>query len=445
MMLPVEAEEGLIANLISTPENLDKVAGLKSEHFSKGYCASIFDAMKELDNLNVEINFATVLAQANKGDRQVNKLWLAELLENQTTFINPKYFMEIILDAYQRRVLGTHLEKVARIASQVPDMSNEDLIARAQEGLDKITKEDSQVGLQGLEEMLPEAEQRMEENMLRAKEGGVVGVPTGFRELDLLTGGWQDGDYIILAARPGMGKSAFALDLAKAACCNRHKVAFFSLEMPKWQLLNRLWAAASKVNAESFRTGDLTEEEKDRLPEGLKLMSETLSPGGESHLFIDDHSPMDILKMKMRAKNLKKQEGLDLIIVDYLQIMASVEKKDNRELEVSSISKGLRELAKELELPVIALAQVSRGLESRPDKRPRLSDLRESGSIENDGHLIMFLHRESVYAKIPEDKTSAELHIKKNRHGKSPVCIDLLFYEEFATFRSASNTEGVGV
>ena len=264
--------------------------------------------------------------------------------------------------------------------------------------------------------------------------GQVTGIPSGFSDLDKITAGFQPSDLIILAARPAMGKTAIALNFAVYAALRHQKtVAFFSLEMSNSQLMQRMLATAAKIESNKFRDGKMTSDELSRLyPEAAAFQTDRLS--------LDDSPGISIIDLASRCRKLKREKGaLDLIIVDYLQLMSagSLGGKggQNREREISIISMGLKALAKELSCPVIALSQLNRGLEQRPDKRPRPSDLRESGSIEQDADLILFVYRDEVYNKESPDKGIAEIIIGKNRHGSIDT-VKLAFQSNFTSFHN---------
>jgi len=273
--------------------------------------------------------------------------------------------------------------------------------------------------------------------MLSQNSSAITGVPTGFSDLDEKTAGFQKGDLIIVAARPSMGKTAFTLNLAQhAAISARKAVAFFSLEMSKESLVQRMLTSEARVDAGRVRTGRLRDDDYPRLAQAAGLLN-------TAPVYIDDTPAISILEMRAKARRLKADRpDLAMIIVDYLQLMQSGSKSENRQQEVAEISRGLKALAKELELPVIALSQLSRAVESRPDKRPMMSDLRESGSIEQDADVIMFLFRpEYYYGPVDKDGNSlegrAEVIIGKQRNGATGT-VPLIFHKEFTRFENFS-------
>ena len=276
-------------------------------------------------------------------------------------------------------------------------------------------------------EVIPELVQKIEE--ITNKDDAITGIPTGFFEIDRMTSGLQPSDLIILAARPSMGKTAFSLSIAYNVGLKEGKtVAFFSLEMSKEQLITRLIAQDSQIPLHKIRDGYLR-------PDELKRVVESANRLAQSSIYIDDTAGISILEMRAKARRLKSERGLDLIIVDYLQLMRGIRRTESRQQEVSEISRSLKALAKELNVPVIALSQLSRQVEHRADKRPQLSDLRESGSIEQDADIVMFIHRPEVYKKNPEPEEQgiAEIIIAKQRNGPTGT-VKLSFIKELPRF-----------
>jgi replicative DNA helicase len=257
----------------------------------------------------------------------------------------------------------------------------------------------------------------------------VTGVTTGFNDLDTLTGGMQPSDLVIIAARPAMGKTAFVLNLATNAALSGKKVAIFTLEMSKEQLMARVLSSVARVDSSRLRKGDLSDEEQDRLMEGARRIYEY-----KTHLGIDETPGISLMELRSRCRRYHKENGLDMIVIDYLQLMTmGADRPDSREREISEISMGLKNLAKELKVPVIALAQLNRGPDSRPDKRPKLSDLRESGSMEQDADMIMFIYRDEYYNPASELTGIAEILIAKNRHGSTKT-VKLAYQPNYVSF-----------
>jgi replicative DNA helicase len=276
--------------------------------------------------------------------------------------------------------------------------------------------------------MGPEATQLL--TRLYEEREMITGIPTGFTDLDRMTSGFQKGDLVILAARPSMGKTAMVLNIAEYVAVKKGlPVGIFSLEMSKQQLLMRFLCAESMVDAHKVRTGYLSKDDFRQLIDALALVT-------KAPLYIDDSSSLTIMEMRAKSRRLKAEHGLSLIIVDYLQLMSSYGRIDNRVQEISQISRGLKALAKELEVPVIALSQLSRAPEQRQgDHRPQLSDLRESGSIEQDADVVMFIYREEVYKKEEGNEGKADIIIGKQRNG--PIgTVNLAFLKQFTKFEN---------
>ena len=262
------------------------------------------------------------------------------------------------------------------------------------------------------------------------QKGEITGVTTGFTDLDYATAGLQPSDLVLVAARPSMGKTAFALNIAlNAALKGQKTVAVFSLEMSKEQLVNRLFAMESKVNSQNLRTGKLSDKEWDQLMEGAIAV-------GKSKLVIDDTGSISVSELRSKCRKYKLEHGLDMIMIDYLQLMTGSGKTDSRQQEVSEISRSLKALARELNVPVVALSQLSRKVEERPDKRPMMSDLRESGAIEQDADVIMFIYRDDYYTKEKCEKPGvAEIIIAKQRNG--PVgTVELAWLADYTQFKN---------
>ena len=266
------------------------------------------------------------------------------------------------------------------------------------------------------------------------QKGNVTGIPTGFTDLDYRLSGLQRSDLILLAARPSMGKTALVLNLADYICFRKnYSVAIFSLEMSKEQLMNRLFAMEARINSQSLRNGDLTDNEWSQLVETVGMV-------GNSRMIIDDTPGISISELRSKCRKYKLEYGLDLVMIDYLQLMTSNGKSESRQQEVSEISRSLKALAREIEAPVIALSQLSRACESRPDHRPMLSDLRDSGAIEQDADVVMFLYRDDYYNKDSPDKNIAELIVAKQRNG--PIgTVNLVWLPDFTKFVNMSREE----
>ena len=263
-------------------------------------------------------------------------------------------------------------------------------------------------------------------------QGGLTGIATGFKDLDELTSGLQKSDLVLVAARPSMGKTAFTLNIAAYAALHESSVAFFSLEMSKEQLVQRMLCSEGGIDSQRLRTGKLEDEEWERLIHTADKLS-------KAKIYIDDTPGITVMELRSKARRLKAEHGLDLVIIDYLQLMQGRVSRggDNRQQEISEISRSLKALARELNVPVVALSQLSRGVESRQVKKPMLSDLRESGSLEQDADIVMFLYREDYYDQDTENKNITEVIIAKHRNGAIGT-VSLFFQKEFTKFRDLS-------
>ena len=311
----------------------------------------------------------------------------------------------------------------------------EALLDEAEQKIFQIAQTHDRKGFVWIKELLWPAMEQIE--LLSQNSSPITGVPTGFADLDQMTAGFQKGDLIIVAARPSMGKTAFTLNVAQHAAIGAQKaVAFFSLEMSKEALVQRMLTSEARVDASRVRTGRLRDDDYPRLAQAAGLLN-------TAPVYIDDTAAISILEMRAKARRLKADRAdLALVVVDYLQLMSTGTRMENRQQEVSEISRGLKALAKELDVPVVALSQLSRAVESRPDKRPMMSDLRESGAIEQDADLIMFLFRPEYYfGPIDKDGNNvegrAEVIIGKQRNGATGT-VPLMFHKEFTRFESFS-------
>lgn len=363
-------------------------------------------AVGELDGLRHFLPYASHPENVESWLREVKKYWELRLLVEKCSDLAGR----------GRKIAGANIEQFLSEAEQV---------------FMQLSEARSSGGLRPASEIVREA--MLELEALLQTPGNVTGIPSGFTDLDKHTAGWQKSNLIVLAARPAMGKTALALNFATfAAIHNKKRVAFFSLEMGRVELMQRILATASRIHSQRFRDGKMSPDELHRLyPEARNLQTD--------NLMIDDTSGLSIGELTSRCRKIKREKGnLDLVIIDYLQLMtagAHMAKQTSREREVAIISSGLKGLAKELACPVIALAQVNRALEARPDKRPKVSDLRESGSIEADADIIMTVYRDEVYNKDSPEKGIAEVIIGKNRHGATDT-VKLAFQSEFTSFHN---------
>jgi replicative DNA helicase len=353
--------------------------------------------------------------------------YLSGLLEGIPYLTNIQNYIEIVRDkSLLRQMINSGSKMIAECFDQAE--SADAILDQAEQALFNLSEHRTKSGFVAVRDM-QEDTQKLLTKLYEDKEL-ITGVPTGFTDLDRMTSGFQPGDLVILAARPSMGKTALALNVAEYVALKKAlPVGIFSLEMSKQQLLMRFLCAESLVDAHKVRTGYIGKDDFRQLIDALALV--TRAP-----LYIDDSSSLTIMEMRAKARRLKAEHGLSLLIVDYLQLMSGYGRVENRVQEISGISRGLKALAKELEVPVIALSQLSRAPEQRQgDHRPQLSDLRESGSIEQDADVVLFIYREEVYKRDEENEGRAELIISKQRNGPIGL-IKLAFLKQYTKFEN---------
>jgi replicative DNA helicase len=427
----VDAEKSLLGAVLVNNENYYRLIELlRPEDLYLDSHRIILRHMIALVERSRAIDLVTLqeeLVRASQLESAGGIGYLASLLDGIPHLINIEHYIEIIRE---KSLLRQMVNATNRIMSECFDQAvpAEEILDRAEKALFDLSEKRIKVGFVAVREM-EAATTRLLEKLYNEREM-ITGVATGFVDLDRMTSGLQSGDLAILAARPSMGKTALVLNIAEhVALKNGGKVGIFSLEMSKEQLLMRFLCAESMVDAHKVRTGYIGRDDFTKLIEALGAV--TRAP-----LFIDDSSTLTVMEMRAKARRLKAEHGLDLIIVDYLQLMSGYGKVENRVQEISGISRGLKALAKELEVPVIALSQLSRAPEQRQgDHRPQLSDLRESGSIEQDADVVMFIYREEVYKADDENIGKAELIIAKQRNGPTGI-VKLAFLRQFTKFEN---------
>lgn len=433
-----EAEMAVLGAMMLDKEAANKVIQLLSpESFYRESHRIIFQAMLSLADRNQPIDIITL----NDELRRLEKLaeiggshYLSELNLRTPTAANVEHHARIVFEkALKRRMIAAATEIITNCYSDASDAFEE--VDHAEQKIFEIAE--SKTGgrsYQPLKRLTHDTIEMLETISSRfADGGGLVGVPTGLVKLDALTSGFQRSDLIILAARPSMGKTALAMSIARNAAVDYKKaVAFFSLEMSSVQLVLRLISAEAKVDQQRLRTGDLKQEHWQQIVSTIHRLT-------EAPLYIDDTPALGIMELRSRARLMKREHNIEMIVIDYLQLMHAP-KAESREREISMISRGLKQLAKELDIPIVALSQLNRSVESRGDKRPMLSDLRESGSIEQDADVVMFVHRPEYYGimmdedQMPTEGT-AEVIIGKQRNGPTGIA-KLAFIKEFTRFEN---------
>ena len=408
---------------------------LRAESFYLEGHQLIYKAMLRLFERSQPVDLLTVTEELKKsGDLEMagGPAYLVELTNRVASAANIEYHARIIAQKYIQRELISVSTKIIKDAFEdTTDVFQ--LLDDAEQGLFSIAQQNMSRGYDSMSSLAVKVRKQLDE--LRNREDGLTGVPTGFTDLDRLTSGWQPSDLVILAARPGMGKTSFVLSLAKNAAAEFEKgVAIFSLEMSSVQLAQRLISMEAEISGSKMRNGQLEDYEMQQLNSALERIS-------EAPIFIDDTPGINIFELRAKCRRLKMQHDISLVVIDYLQLMSGggENQKGNREQEISAISRALKGLAKELEVPVIALSQLSRAVEVRGGtKRPQLSDLRESGAIEQDADIVSFIYRPEYYQILEDEegqslKGVAEIIIAKNRHGALKT-IKLKFIDEFARF-----------
>lgn len=428
----LESEMALLGAIMIRPENIHEIIDIVSvDSFYADKHKIIYKAMLELLSRGQPIDLLSMsskLEETKTLEMIGGRSYLAEMIQNVPTATNATHYAHIVQKKYMLRRLIEAAEKIHDLGfDEVSDI--DETLDKAEKKVYEVTNNAGNHKFVELKSTLGEAWDRIEK--LHESTGDLRGVPSGFTALDNMLSGFQKSDLIILAARPSMGKTALALDIARQAATKHNvPVGIFSLEMSSAQLVDRMLAAESKVNSWRLRTGKLSRDEDfGRIRDALDKLS-------SAPIYIDDQPGNNILKMRAVARRLKSEKGLGLIIVDYLQLIIPTNNRnsDNVVQQVTEISRSLKQLARELEVPVIALSQLSRAVEQRGgDGRPKLSDLRDSGSIEQDADVVMFIHREDKYKENTERQNIAQIHIDKHRNG--PVgSIELFFDGERTTF-----------
>ncbi|MBP2651585.1 MAG: replicative helicase [Firmicutes bacterium] len=429
----VEAEQSVLGSMLIEREAIAKVAELlRPQDFYREAHRLIYQAMLTLADKNEGIDLITVteyLRREEKLEAVGGISYITSLANSVPTAANVSFHAKII----EEKAL---LRQLINAATQIAGMGYEanDEVVSILDQAEKIIFEVSGRKITGdftpVKTIILDAFGRIEQ--LYATKGGITGLSTGFKDLDRLTAGLQPSDLILIAARPSMGKTAFVLNIAQnCAVKDKMPVAFFSLEMSKEQLVQRMLCAEAPIDAQRLRIGDLKDDDWKR----LVVAAERLS---SAPVFIDDTAGISVAEMRAKCRRLKAEHGLKLVVIDYLQLMQGSgfsSHNENRQQEISEISRSLKSLARELNVPVIALSQLSRGVESRQSKKPMLSDLRESGSLEQDADIVAFLYREDYYNPETEQKNLTEVIIAKHRNG--PVDTVLLhFQKEYTKFRN---------
>ncbi len=423
-----EAEIGVIGCVLVNANSVASSAEIiKPDDFYFGANREIYSVVMSLFNENVPIDIVTVsdrLAQADKLDAVGGITYLTAAVTSVATTENVIYHCKIIKEKSVLRRLIKSAHAISELAYD-GDGEVERILERSEQLIFDVSATREQSDIVPVSEVLMQTYQHMVENSQR--EGNLTGESTGFSYLDKATGGLHGGELILIAARPAMGKSSLAVNIAEhIAIKNGKTVAVFNLEMPKEQLVRRILCSQAMVDSKKMLAGDFTGDDWQRVCRVLDKID-------ASPLYIDDSATVTVSEIRAKCRRLKQTKGLSLIVIDYLQLMQSGSRTESRQQEVAEISRSLKILAKELDVPVIALSQLSRAVETRKDRRPMLSDIRESGSIEQDCDIVMFLYRDEYYNPDTEDKNMAECIIAKHRNGK-PDTIKLGWQGQYTKF-----------
>ena len=433
----LEAEQSVVGAMLMDKDAIMTAAEIVSrEDFYQTAYGILFEAMVELFNEGKPVDLITLQARLKEKDvpPEITSLEFArDLLTAVPTSANVKYYAEIVMEKSMLRKLIKLNEEIENMCYLGRD-SLEAVLETTEKRVFELVQKRNTGDYVPIKQVVLNALDKIEKSS--KTKGTVTGIPTGFIDLDYKTSGLQPSDLILVAARPSMGKTAFVLNIAQHVAFRSNKtVAIFSLEMSKEQLVNRLFSLESQVDAQLLRTGNLKDSDWEKLIEGAGVI-------GKSKMIIDDTPGISISELRSKCRKFKLEQGLDLIIIDYLQLMTGRVggRAESRQQEISDISRSLKGLARELNVPVIALSQLSRAVEQRPDHRPMMSDLRESGAIEQDADVVMFIYRDDYYNKDTDMKNIAEIIIAKQRNG--PIgTVNLAWLPNYTKFANATRKQ----
>ncbi len=425
----IDAEQAVLGACLLDQEALYKVMAIvEPADFYRASHQTIFRAIIRVSERGGPVDLLTVVDELDR-EGELEKVggagYIATLTNMVPATVNADWYAHIVREK-------AILRQVIAIANRLAEMgyeeaeSSEELVAQAEQQLLEITGRRSDRAFVAVREVLLQAFAQLERF---SGQEGLAGVPTGYADLDRMTAGLQPGDLVLLAARPSMGKTSLALGIAQHVACKMNMpVGIFSMEMPREQLVKRLLCAEAMIDSRKLRTGPLTEEDWQRLTRTAGYLA-------RAPLFIDDTPSLTVRELRVKAKRLQAEHGLGLLVIDYLQLMQATRRAENRQQEMTEISRSLKALAKELNVPIVALSQLSRAVEQRHDKRPIMSDLRESGALEQDADVIIFIYRDEYYYPDTENRGVAEIIVAKQRNG--PVgTVELGFLKEYARFVS---------
>lgn len=430
-----EAESSVIASMIIDSDAVIKVMDILTEDdFYDLRYKNYFKAIRKLFNEKSPIDPLTVTEELARmyGPTDYGSLdYVGNMISRGTVTSNVTYYSNLVKEkSILRELINTNDEVSKKCYTN--DGSLEEILSFAEKKVFDVVSKHSGGEMEDINQIVLKTLKSIKD--ASKNSGGLTGVPTGFIDLDEMTSGMHGGELILLAARPAMGKSALALNIASYCAINRGiTTAVFSLEMPKVQLVKRIMSSVSKVSAGEINTGAIEPDAWGELMEGARKIA-------ESGLVLDDTSGVTLMDLRSKCRKLKLEKNLGLIIIDYLQLMTGEKNAESRQNEIAGISRGLKVLARELDVPILALSQLSRGVESRTDKRPMLSDLRESGAIEQDADVVLFIYRDDYYNKESKEKGIAEVIISKQRSGPTGV-VKLVWQPDYTRFRNISHEQ----
>lgn len=430
----VEAEESVLGSILLNPDSLFEVASfLKTDDFFIVRNGWVWDAIMRLHHRDEQIDNITVaeeLRQQGRLDDVGGVAYITYLINHTPSSIYTETYGRIVERAAIRRRMLESASEIAKLAHEEAE-DIDDVIDKAEASLFRVTEQRQRKEIVAMDEAIADYFDRIE--YLYSQDEQALGVPTGFKDLDQLLGGLQKSDLLIFAGRPGMGKTAWMLSVALNAARAKQRIAIFSLEMGVEQIVQRLVSSETGISSQDLRLGQLEDREWGLFVEA----TDKLAP---LKIFMDDSPALSPLQLRTKCRRLYSEHGLDLVIIDYLQLMhGGAGSSENRVQEISFISRQLKQLARELNVPVLAAAQLSRAVEQRTDKRPQLSDLRESGSIEQDADIVMFIYRDEVYNENTEVPNQADIIVAKHRNGPTGV-ISLYFRKELTQFADLAKT-----
>jgi len=429
----IESEIAVLGCILINPKAFPKACNyINKNSFYKKIHSIIFLAMQELDESEETIDNVTLiekLKQKKQLDMVGGAYFITGLSSEAPTAANVEYYAKIVKE---KAVLRKIIETAVQMSNTAydPGKNSTEILDKAESLLFETSKDSKKSNFQDLEGMI----HNVLDTWANRKGDSHTGIPSGFIDLDDKLSGFQKSDLIILAARPSMGKTALALNLARnAAVKYNHKIGIFSLEMSMQQLAERLLTSEARVDSHLVRTGKLAKKDWQKIPDAAdKLVG--------ANIFIDDSAGLSIMELRAKARQLVSEKNIEILFIDYIQLLSAGKRFESRQQEISYISRSLKALAKELDIPIVALSQLSRAPESRTDHRPVMSDLRESGAIEQDADVVLFIFRKFVYSKEPEDKGLGEIIISKHRNGPTGL-VNVTFIDKYARFETQANTD----